>query len=360
MESWRLSAARNTSAPPPSLHHVPNRTHSHQRIALLMVGLLRGVKDETHLQWLQQFVSSLGDKVGVFGFFEARFATNNESCTQREFWDWKRAFHHTANFRLATKQQLMEQEEVAVQWKLLTGGSMNTNALKQFYKTRKAFEMMAEHENRHGFRYSHLLRVRIDANGTVGSGWLARNVERLRERTDAALLFADYAWLAGREAGERLSLVWSNILHAFARCSTSSQSRLVHAFLPLNWCRIADSPWAARCSLFATVANLPSAVANSSTSTAADIVGNARRACAHPAAAAAPKACSNDTNRVWWFGGFFNPQYQLGLSLFAAGGPEPSYGGHPGPITIQHVDCLEGGPTDLIMAKEARHSLTCR
>ena len=136
MESWKLTQARNTSVPPATLHHVPNRTHSHQRIALLMVGLLRGVKDETHLQWLQQFVSSLGDKVGVFGFFEARFATNNESCTQREFWDWKRAFHHTAIFHLASKQQLMEQEEVAVQWKLLTGGSMNTNALNPMTTTR--------------------------------------------------------------------------------------------------------------------------------------------------------------------------------------------------------------------------------
>ena len=338
-----MASDRNGARPQPS--------HPQQRVALLLVGLLRGIRDEAHRRWLQRLVGTLGAKPSVFGFVEAHFATINESCSEREFWDWKRAFHQKANFRIASKQQLEEQLQIAALWTNRTGkreGPGMFGALKQFYKTQTAFEMMVEHEETHSFRYSHLLRVRIDASGNLDDGWLARNLARINGREDAALLWADFAWLAGRAAGERLSRVWSNILRVIRRCN-SSPSRIEHAFMPLSWCRIAASPWAARCSLFASVANLPPGVANSSTSAVPVVLSNVRRACADPSAAAAPAECSDDTNRVQWYGGFFNPQYQLGLSLFAAH--------HP--VGRLHIDCLDGGPTELMMETAVRKALLC-
>ena len=124
---------------------------------------------------------------------------------------------------------LEEQLQIAALWTNRTGkreGPGMFGALKQFYKTRKAFEMMVEHEETHSFRYSHLLRVRIDASGNLDDGWLARNLARINGREDAALLWADFAWLAGRAAGERLSRVWSNILRVIRRCNSSPSRKL--------------------------------------------------------------------------------------------------------------------------------------
>ena len=81
----------------------------------------------------------------------------------------------------------------------------------------------------------------------------------------------------------------------------------------------------------------------------AAVLSNVRRACADPSSAAAPAECSDDTQRVQWWGGLFNPQYQLGLSLFAAHRP----------VGRLHVDCLDGGPTELMMEMGVRRALLC-
>lgn len=216
----------------------PTTSPASLHVALLSIGLLRGLHISSHRRWL----AKLSFGLSVFGFYEVE--QEGSSCQQTlSVWlNESFAASRYVTLRYINETELDEQDTQA-----------GPVYFKQFYKTWKAHQMMEFHEQSTGQRFDHVLRTRVDSSGKLPAGWLAALQDRLTSfGPNAALVQNDFSWLAGRVAAGRLARAWKVIADCGPMVSSAMPWRLrprhcppaSNVFADVNYCAMARSTWA--------------------------------------------------------------------------------------------------------------------
>ena len=346
---------------------------TNNKVALLSIGLLRGLLLPFQREWLHQLTASLrtdrdSAPPDIFGVFElarpqaqiAETATycaaNQSSAHAVQCWCSEalvrgmlsNAFRNGAyvDLRLLNETELQEQ-----------GRIRGHKSLYQYFKTAVAFGLLQAHERATAVRYAFVMRARIDAAGELPLTWFAAAVKQLGPPdSHGALMYNDFAWLARRETAGQLANVWQET--AVPQCSENG-AQLFPTTEPIDFCRVADSAWPTSCSLFVRTIALPFGD---------EVLGAKVKAwgdefprvlptmmCANGSIYESEYARGNvsTTSRrsILPFGGPCNPQAILGTHLFAK---------HRTPPFVKAL-CLRSGPNRLLGSKNKslRKDLPC-
>ncbi len=230
--------------------------HSSNRIAVLAVGVFRGLRHPARQSHIDAFLHTLGPHhlVDAFGIFEqlepdapttpARFGpgaanSTDPPCTSQE---------RTALFR----DSFGGQGRRFARMRMLTADEAREGRsagyhLAQFHKLRLAFTMLEEREHERGTAFAAALRLRTDQTFSaafVGRPWHAHHWLRPQAlASDTAYLHHDQLIVASRDVFGRLSRLWEHGTRLDLQTFTGSSH-------PLNWTRVASSTWAiGRCLL---------------------------------------------------------------------------------------------------------------
>ena len=222
-----------------------------RRIALLAVGLLRGLMEERARQVSSTFLRAVAP-THCFAVFEA--LPSEESCTP----DALRHAHSllSADGARIAQVRLVEASELRQAACSCMVCQANTTATKQpgganacqgkylqFHKVLLAFRML-EGAERDGARFDAVLRVRMDIGFLVLPD-LETQLQHAASMTTVALLQRDAAWLASRRVATAVAVAWSTMGEQLGLLRSSSGSYpLFQALRRIDWSRLANSCWA--------------------------------------------------------------------------------------------------------------------
>ena len=219
-------------------------THSH--VAVLCVGLVRGLRDPSHRQNMRDLLASIGPPahISVFAFLEAQSLRNETMaddgrCTQAQLDSLiDEIFHgYTTHLQMAN---LRERARAFPQVPL---------AFARHYKTARAVEMMTHAEQQRGSTYDWVLSLRIDIVAVDAKpGWLQQSMEAVRAAPSGTVLaYQDFVWFSDRPTALRMSGSWESMIHDRVR------SRGHGGKVAIDRCHYANSTWARHCSVFTAV-----------------------------------------------------------------------------------------------------------
>lgn len=222
-----------------------------RRIAVLAVGLLRGLMGERDRQKSATFLRSVAP-THVFAVFEA--LPGEESCTAdalRHARALLSAERRVAQVRLVEPSELRDAACSCVACAANASGSAPiprgshacAGKYLQFHKVLLAFRML-EGAERDGARFDAVLRIRMDLDFHV-SPMLDAQLEHAASTTSAVLLQRDAAWLASRRVASTVAEAWSTMGEQLGLLrATSGSHPLFEALRRLDWSRLASSCWA--------------------------------------------------------------------------------------------------------------------
>jgi len=183
------------------------RAHETPRVAVLCVGLVRGLRDPAHRQNMRNLLASVGvsARISVFAFLEAQSLRNETEaddgrCTQSQLTSLlnKMFRGYTIQLKMASLRE--------------RAGSFSPIPLAyaRHYKTARAVDMMLLDEQERGLTYDWVLSLRIDSvalerkNVTdapvlATSKWLQTSINAtLAAPPGTVLLYQDFVWFADR------------------------------------------------------------------------------------------------------------------------------------------------------------------
>mmetsp|Transcript_13669 Transcript_13669/g.42319 ORF Transcript_13669/g.42319 Transcript_13669/m.42319 type:complete len:417 (+) Transcript_13669:73-1323(+) len=237
------------------------RAHETPRVAVLCVGLVRGLRDPAHRQNMRNLLASVGvsARISVFAFLEAQSLRNETEaddgrCTQSQLTSLlnKMFRGYTIQLKMASLRE--------------RAGSFSPIPLAyaRHYKTARAVDMMLLDEQERGLTYDWVLSLRIDSvalerkNVTdapvlATSKWLQTSINAtLAAPPGTVLLYQDFVWFADRPTALSMAAAWEvmkqNVCVSGQRRCSNSQP------VAIDRCRYANSAWARECSLFTRVA----------------------------------------------------------------------------------------------------------
>lgn len=222
-----------------------------RRIAVLAVGLLRGLMDERARRKSSTFLRAVAP-THCFAVFEA--LPSEESCTPD-------ALRHartllSADGARVAQVRLVETSELrqaacscmacpanATATKQPSGANACRGMYLQFHKVLLAFRML-EGAERDGARFDAVLRIRMDL-GFLVLPVLEAQLQHAASTTTAVLLQRDAAWLASRRVATAVAVAWSIMGEQLGLLRSSAGSYpLFQALQRLDWSRLASSCWA--------------------------------------------------------------------------------------------------------------------
>jgi hypothetical protein len=246
-----------------------SRPHS---VAVLVVGVLRGLRSSSLRTNIQAFLDTLGppDVVDVLGLFEllaignhtaedfgtATVGSTDRPCTHAESESLFANTFAAGGLRYA-RMRFESTEEVAEAKHLSWTPGVNAYAFAQFHKIRLAFGMLVKREQELGSRFDAVLRLRTDQ--TFHGTFLDSNTSWLRPASlmeNTVYMYHDAFWVAQRDAFGQVSRIWDHGV----RMGIHLKAR---HFTPLDWTRLEKSTWAMQdpgrkpCSNFLLALDMP-------------------------------------------------------------------------------------------------------
>ena len=222
-----------------------------RRIAVLAVGLLRGLMDERARRKSSTFLRAVAP-THCFAVFEA--LPSEEGCTPDAL-RHARALLSADGARVA-QVRLVETSELrqaacscmacpanVTATKQPSGANACRGMYLQFHKVFLAFRML-EGAERDGARFDAVLRIRMDL-GFLVLPVLEAQLQHAASTTTAVLLQRDAAWLASRRVATAVAVAWSIMGEQLGLLRSSAGSYpLFQALRRLDWSRLASSCWA--------------------------------------------------------------------------------------------------------------------
>ena len=230
-------------------------------VALLSIGLVRGLQFPEHRRWLRTLVTTIvapPERLSVFGFYEHKESDGSDhdsGCRANLSWWLDEAFGTAGHlsYRLINSTEVTEQ--TAGLASILATGVANLSRYSagpsQFYKTWKVMQMVEEFERARGWPFDLVLRTRIDASGSLTPGWFSALSQRLAQAGPHGVLMRhDFMWLAARDVAGRLARAWLTM---------TTQNFASAQYTPVDFCAVALSDWAtdAQCSNFFSTVRWP-------------------------------------------------------------------------------------------------------
>ena len=328
--------------------------------AVLVVGLVRGTMEGSHMEDLSAFLESFpGGRPDAFSVLEMGDGIDDVPGCAAAVVEAK------VVSALATPTHgalhILTEEDKATQNATMGG----QHALYQHWKTDRAVELLVEHEQgrRGGTQYEYVVRVRIDSQFKTLMGapinstaWMPPMVDAMVQQPGAVFGNQDFMWVARRQevdvlgrAGQTMGARAQRNSYWHHRTTSNAYKVVPH----VSWARINESNWMDGCSTFVSAFPWPKELASGTEKDVRPLLNAAIDDPGHldQQVGGEGRVISS------WGPGLPEPEVQFGLVFFSSDELAVTRG-HMGPLCIP-PELMDIAPTKLLDEHDDRHELRC-